>query len=103
MSAAVLPGKPALQGAAALAAATRELRLDWGAVRTTASGAALTVTAADTRTGWRYAHWLVSHASASGVEQVRYADLSWQAATGGWRKVDGPPVTSQVIATVSAV
>jgi hypothetical protein len=36
--------------------------------------------------GWRYAHWLVSHAAMLGVARVQFADLEWRADTGSWRE-----------------
>jgi hypothetical protein len=43
----------------------------------------------DTRSGWRYAHWLVSHATDTGVERVRFAGLEWHAQDGDWKRVTG--------------
>jgi hypothetical protein len=92
-------GEPVRRGAAALGALSRQLRLDWGL--DLAPGAdALGVDVRDARAGWRYAHWLVSHASENGVERVRYADLEWHAPTGRWKPVTGEPATARVVATV---
>ncbi len=44
------------------------------------------VAAEDVRSGWRYAHWLVAHASTHGVTRVHFADLEWSAARGTWTK-----------------
>jgi hypothetical protein len=82
------------------------LRLDWGkslaAGSAVAAAAGLTVDVADSRAGWRYAHWLVSHASENGVERVRFADLEWHAPTGEWeRAADGKAAGgSRVVAEV---
>jgi hypothetical protein len=97
-------GKPLLRGAAAAAAVMQGLRLDWGqglgATAEQASG--LTVAAADPSAGWRYAHWLVSHARVTGLERVRFAAHEWHAETGTWQRVTGDNRTdnTQVIAQV---
>jgi hypothetical protein len=83
-------GKPVLRGAAAAAALTEGLKLDWGSGMATVvadPGAGFTVDVSDPSAGWRYAHWLVSHASGTGLERVRFADLQWQAAEGQWQPV----------------
>ena len=84
-------GKPALRGAAAATALAAGMRLDWGkGVPATAEEAAgLSVTVKDENVGWRYAHWLVAHARANGLERVRFADLEWHAPTGKWQPVTG--------------
>ena len=86
-------GAPALRGAAAAAALTAGLKLDWGSGLaksvTDEQAAGLTVAVTDTSAGWRYAHWLVSHASDTGLERVRFADLEWHAPDGAWQKVTG--------------
>ena len=86
-----LTGKPVLRGAAAAAALLTGLRLDWGAAlaRTAEQPSGLTLDVADAGSGWRYAHWLVSHARATGLERVRFADLEWQAESGTWQAVTG--------------
>jgi hypothetical protein len=97
-------GDPVVRGAAAASGLVRGLRLDWGKALTTesAQAAGLTVRVSDAPVGWRYAHWLVSHASENGVERVRFADLEWHAPTGGWEKVAGDRAagTTQVVAEV---
>jgi hypothetical protein len=87
----VLTGEPVLRGAAAAAALLKGLRLDWGATlaRTAEQPSGLTVDVADAGAGWRYAHWLVSHARATGLERVRFADREWQAESGTWQAVTG--------------
>jgi len=98
-------GEPVMRGAAAAAALTESLKLDWG------SGLAkveadpqdgFTVDVGDPSAGWRYAHWLVSHASGTGLERVRFADLEWHAAGGKWLPVtaDGGTDERKVIAEV---
>jgi len=99
-------GAPALRGAAAAAALLNGLKLDWGKglakTPAAAQAAGLTVAVSDASTGWRYAHWLVSHASATGLERVRFADLEWRAPDGKWQPVtaDGGADERQVIAQV---
>jgi hypothetical protein len=59
-------GEPALRGAAAAAALTEGMRLDWGkglGTLTASPAGDLTVAAKDVNAGWRYAHWLVSPAA----------------------------------------
>ena len=97
-------GKPVLRGAAAATAVMQGLRLDWGqglgATAEQASG--LTVAVADPSAGWRYAHWLVSHARTTGLERVRFAAHEWHAEAGTWQRVTGDKGTdnTQVIAQV---
>ncbi|WP_238449511.1 hypothetical protein [Micromonospora sp. 4G55] len=96
---------PVMRGEAAAAALTRGLTLDWGlpGTGTVAALTGLTVPAADRRDGWRYAHWLVSHAPDHGVKRVRFAGLEWTAEDGTWAKVsDGRPADGQVLAEVFA-
>ena len=98
-------GDPALRGAAAATALTKGLKLDWGArLAKVEPGPAdgLTVDVTDASAGWRYAHWLVSHASGTGLERVRFADLEWHAAEGKWQPVtaDGGADERKVIAEV---
>lgn len=101
-----LTGKPVLRGAAAAAALLKGLKLDWGKGldRTAEQGAGLTVAVGDPSAGWRYAHWLVSHAHDTGLERVRFADLEWRAGAGKWQSVtsDGGADERQVIAQVFA-
>ena len=99
-------GAPVLRGTAAAAALLEGLRLDWGKglARSAAAeqAAGLTVKVADASDGWRYAHWLVAHASATGLERVRFGNLEWHAPDGKWESVnaDGGADTRRVIATV---
>ena len=85
-------GEPALRGATAAAALAEGMRLDWGKGLTTMEATpagGLTVAVKDVNAGWRYAHWLVSHASSTGVERVRFADRVWNAPDGKWQPVTG--------------
>ena len=98
-------GAPVLRGAAAAAALLEGLKLDWGKgmAKTPAStqAAGLTVAVSDVSTGWRYAHWLVSHASGTGLERVRFGDLEWHASEGQWQPVTaGSGNSRQVVAQV---
>jgi hypothetical protein len=99
-------GSPVLRGAAAAAALLEGLRLDWGRgmtlESTTQQAAGLTLAVADASTGWRYAHWLVSHASDTGLERVRFADLEWHAPDGRWQRVtaEAGSGTDHVVAQV---
>jgi len=92
------PGQPTVQGAAATAALTELLRLDWGAVPISATQG-LTLTVRDTRHGWQYAHWLVAHANEQGVRSVRYDSLVWTAKGGTWTKATAD-ASSQVVAEI---
>jgi hypothetical protein len=96
--------EPAMRGSAAAAALSSGLMLDWGRLEL-ASQADLTglaVSAANAQAGWRYAHWLVSHADDHGVKRVRFGDLQWTADDGGWSPVNQPPAAGLVIAEVFA-
>jgi hypothetical protein len=87
-----ITGEPALRGAAAATALAAGMRLDWGngldSIESPRAGG-LTVTVEDVKIGWRYAHWLVSHASGTGLSRVRFANLEWNAPDGKWQPVTG--------------
>ncbi|MFI9643816.1 hypothetical protein ACIG87_27835 [Micromonospora sp. NPDC051925] len=96
---------PVMRGQAAAAELTRGLTLDWGLpdAGAVAELTDVTVPAADARDGWRYAHWLVSHAPDHGVKRVRFGGLEWSADNGRWAKVsDGQPAEPRVLAEVFA-
>ena len=98
-------GDPVLRGAAAATALTKGLKLDWGAGLAKvepASADGLTVDVTNPSAGWQYAHWLVSHASGTGLERVSFANLEWHAAVGKWQPVtaDGGANERKVIAEV---
>ena len=98
-----LTGEPARRGTAAATALAAGLKLDWGRLQTVAPAAAgLAVPVADIRIGWRYAHWLVSHATEHGVQRVRFADLQWTAQAGTWAQVPREQAagSTQVVAEV---
>ncbi|PWR16009.1 hypothetical protein DKT69_07980 [Micromonospora sicca] len=96
---------PAMRGQAAAAALIQGLTLDWGlpGVASPTDLTGLAVSATDSRNGWRYAHWLVSHADDHGVKRVRFGGLEWTAEQGTWTKVaDGRATPTQVLAEVFA-
>jgi hypothetical protein len=96
---------PAMRGSAAAAALTAGLMLDWGQLETVSPAklTGLAVSAPDAQAGWRYAHWLVSHADDHGLKLVRFGDMQWTAANGDWTQVHGqPPTPGLVIAEVFA-
>ncbi|MGC5052742.1 hypothetical protein ACLQ2S_14945 [Micromonospora sp. DT48] len=114
-------GDPVLRGAAAIAALTEGLTLDWGLVEFTSgddrpAGRGYVSSAVDSygnptllkvgiddvqrrsagsratsdeglRAGWRYAHWLVSHAKQHGVKRVAFDGREWTAKRGGWKRL----------------
>ena len=93
-----VPGTPAMRGGAAAAALMAGLKLDWGTglgKSAAEQAAGLTVAVTDASAGWRYAHWLVSHASETGLEWVRFADMEWHAPDGKWQKVTGNGAADQ--------
>jgi hypothetical protein len=97
--------EPAMRGDAAAAALSDGLLLDWGRLETAAPTdlTGLSVPAPDAQAGWRYAHWLVSHAGGHGVKRVRFGDLQWSADDGDWSRIrDGSPTPDRVIAEVFA-
>jgi hypothetical protein len=79
------------------------LRLDWGNITTVANAdiLGLVVPAADERVGWQYAHWMVAHSMAKGVERVRVGDREWTADSGRWERV-GSAALGRVVAEVYA-
>ncbi|MEU2616191.1 hypothetical protein ABZ570_32180 [Micromonospora sp. NPDC007271] len=97
--------QPTMRGPAATAALVEGLALDWGLPDLTAPAdpTGFSVPATDSRNGWRYAHWLVSHADDHGVKRVRFGDLEWTAEHGTWDRVKGGRGTpTQVLAEVFA-
>lgn len=93
---------PALRGQAAAAALGNHLQLDWGdAAAPARAGPELALTVSDTRTGWQYAHWLVSHAADLGVIRVAFEDREWTAKSGTWARMRAP-ATPRVLAAVHA-
>jgi hypothetical protein len=97
--------EPAKRGTEAAAGLAAGLLLDWGRVETAAQAElpGLTVAAADAQAGWRYAHWLVSHASDHGVRRVLFGGLQWTADEGVWApeasgRADGGFVIAEVFA-----
>lgn len=99
-----IQGEPSITGAAAAVALTENLLGDWGKLETRPAGAlpGLAVTAGDAQVGWRYAHWLVAHATGHGVKRVSYGGLQWSAEDGEWSRIDGGAGGGQVVAEVFA-
>ncbi|MFY1636988.1 hypothetical protein ACN27F_27550 [Solwaraspora sp. WMMB335] len=99
-------GDPAMRGAEALAALADGLRLDWGELETlfpSLESPTVSLPVEQARDGWRYAHWLVSHATDHGVKKVTFADQEWTAEGGDWRPVSGTVgETEQVTAELFA-
>lgn len=83
-----LSRKAATRGSQTAETLAESLRLDWGDIGTElppdASGIAVPVP--DAKTGWRYAHWLVSHASGRGITKVSFGEMRWTASGGEWRQ-----------------
>ncbi|MEV4757953.1 hypothetical protein AB0J86_22935 [Micromonospora sp. NPDC049559] len=97
--------KPAMRGSVATAALTEGLTADWGKppLAEVAELTGLAVRAADDQSGWRYAHWLVSHADEHGVKRVRFGALEWRADDGQWSRVkDATSADRLVVAEVFA-
>lgn len=96
--------EPAMRGSAATEALATELALDWGISMPALSAdqPEVAVPAGDSRAGWRYAHWLVSHAGDHGVKRVRFGDLQWTAEDGDWSPVAERPRSGLVVAEVFA-
>ncbi|SCL17434.1 hypothetical protein GA0070616_1276 [Micromonospora nigra] len=63
----------------------------------------LMTSAEGVRAGWRYAHWLVSHAKPHGVKRVVYDGREWTAKRGDWKRLpDSDRGDTQVLAEVHA-
>jgi hypothetical protein len=95
-------GKPSITGTAAALALTEGLLGDWGRLDTSAAGdrPGLAVTAVDPQVGWRYAHWLVSHATGHGVKSVVFGGMRWSAEDGDWTRIEGAAAGNKVVAEV---
>ncbi|MGW5670205.1 hypothetical protein [Micromonospora sp. NPDC003776] len=95
---------PTMRGPAAVTALVQNLALDWGLPGLAAPTdlTDFTLPATDSRIGWRYAHWLVSHADDHGVKRVRFGGLEWTAEHGTWDKVKNADTQTQVRAEVFA-
>jgi hypothetical protein len=95
-------GEPAMRGVAAAEALGNGLRLDWGRLEASAEVTGVTVPAASPQAGWRYAHWLVSHATDHGVKRVRFEGLEWTADAGAWARITQGDQAEHVVAEVFA-
>ncbi|WP_051797880.1 hypothetical protein [Catenuloplanes japonicus] len=92
-------GEPEIRGAEAATGVEKGLNADWGTLRSaTSDPAGLTVEVEDDRDGWRYAHWLVSHATQLGVRRVFFGGMVWDAEDGRWTRTAGG--TGRVVAEV---
>jgi hypothetical protein len=96
--------QPAQRGAAAASALAEGVAADWGDVRTVSDSAVvgLALPVDGTRSGWQYAHWLVSHAADQNVQRVRFGDQVWTAKSGSWTKASTDPTGERVVAEVYA-
>jgi hypothetical protein len=90
---------PSQRGGAAISALVEGVAADWGDGHTVTANNTIAVPVRDTRTGWQYAHWLVSYAAVQGIERVRYGDQVWTAKDSIWTKAS-TPATNRVIAEV---
>jgi hypothetical protein len=83
---------PAQRGAPAAAALVEGVTADWGDVPTVdKAGLMGLILAVDApRSGWQYAHWLVSHAADQNIRSVRFGDQVWTAKAATWNKSDAP-------------
>ncbi len=102
-------GEPNQRGRIAVDALNAGLRLDWGDVVTVSDvaasdvddrGVGLTLSVAEDRVGWQYAHWLVAHSTEKSVERVRFGSQEWTAASGQWRAVNSKGGARHVVAEV---
>jgi len=91
---------PSHRGSTATSTLVEELAAEWGTGHTTVSDGKVTVTVPDPRTGWQYAHWLVSYAAARGIQRVRYGDQVWTSRSSSWTRVTTAPGDGKVIAEV---
>jgi hypothetical protein len=71
------------------------MKLDWGriTVREPRRGDRLQLAVRGERSGWRLAHWLVSHAAEHGIERVSYSGREWTAQRGEWRAAEAGTTT----------
>jgi hypothetical protein len=95
--------EPTVLGDQAATALTDGLLGDWGKLDTSAPDdlTGLAVAVRSPQNGWRYAHWLVSHADDLGVKLVRFEDLEWTASKGSWNRTSAKnSQDKQVIAEV---
>jgi hypothetical protein len=96
--------KPAQHGQAAVDALAQGLAADWGNLNTVNANGLMGVELAvpEARTGWQYAHWLVSHAIDRNIKSVSFGDQIWTAKDGGWSRAGsaGPAAAERVVAEV---
>jgi hypothetical protein len=95
---------PDISGKVAATALADLMRLDWlnrvKTLVTVDNGVQMSVQ--DQKTGWQFAHWLVSHSDIMGVTRVKFADQEWSAQRGKWSQASesAQNVAEQVVAEV---
>jgi hypothetical protein len=98
---AVSCSKPTFDGPSTAGVTAELLRRDFGAAapNVQADQQTLSIPAADARTGWQLAHWLVAQADVTGITKVAYHDQEWSADNGSWttRSSSSEVVTAQVL------
>ena len=98
---------PTTRGPRALSDLTSILKQDWGTAASVHAQTpdSLVLDVSGAQAGWQYAHWLVAHASDSGVERVQFGNLAWTAAKGVWGSIprsQAPALSSVAASTVIA-
>ena len=93
---------PTTRGPRALSGLTNILKRDWGTEASvhTETPDSLVLDVSGAQAGWQYAHWLVAHASDSGVERVQFGNFAWTAAKGVWAPI--PRSQARTLSTVAA-
>ncbi len=102
-----VPTTPTTRGPRALSDLTSILKQDWGTAASvhTETPDSLALDVSGPQAGWQYAHWLVAHASDSGLERVQFGNLAWTASKGVWGSIprsQAPAVSSVAASTVIA-
>lgn len=90
---------PSQRGSEAISALVEGVAADWGDGHAVAKANTVEVPVGDARSGWQYAHWLVSYSAFQGIERVRYGDQVWTSKASSWSKAS-TPATDRVIAEV---
>jgi hypothetical protein len=83
--------QPTQRGVAAAGSLAQSVAADWGQVDTMTDNKlpGLELTVSETRVGWQFAHWLVSHADDQNIKSVRFGDEEWNAKNGSWSRSSG--------------
>jgi hypothetical protein len=92
-------GPPSQRGSVAISALVEGVAADWGDGHTVAKTDTVEVLVEDARSGWQYAHWLVSCSAFQGIERVRYGGQVWTSKDSSWSKAS-TPATDRVVAEV---